>query len=941
VSRPPLAQVTESYPSGHWRVYARPYGEAKVDITFVRGVKTKVTSLTTTDPFGPAAGSLTFPAISYLDAVGSGDLAWCVPNVDIDVVWTSPEYTDVDDDGEEYTVGSYDAYTWEGYAAEWDFGDADAAGGLTIPLVGALHQADNYLAKPEYPYQPLPYEYAIITALDDCGDRRWAETRGKTKGKWLSIIGWAKGPVTGQVSVHVTNHGFDARDRVAVLNVASAKGTVNNGIYTIVSVPDVNHFVVKAPRAAVGKSVSKQGNVFVEVATIFPDWWTTVFNRYDTVAYPADKTFLLPTGVSHGQKWSGMLTRDTGKFDQLLSAYIQGLLSNMHTLRGQFTLLLDKGRVPYLTHREHLHAPNAATLVVDALWPGVKVNPRIDHTQQIGVVYAQGKATNGDTYTGMQVTADGSRTWYDPAASRRQVHPQAQNPWLDRRVMRKEVMVNYSDGLDEQEAKKASADHLQRFADPGVTATITLSVDPVLNLVVDADGNVTGGQPVPRQMIQAGQSIQVKGLFGKEAGVLFHITEANLSEDSTMSLTVDSLYRDHLTVDQVRKRGHDSLVPYRVLSTSGQYDPRIPDLLYPWSYAKGSGVIPYGGAPLFTKFGPAKVAKGTVADPYAVPFPWTPYTTAYPPKSNPSMYIRVPPSDHQNASNNWANAYNRLNTSGRFTPYYTVLAAAGEIKLFQIAAYDKDGNVKAVPFHVSLWYLPVSYLSMPRIPSAGWVVKTKNATASVSSSSHTITVTGLPKGHGFSIGDSVALYTTKKVAAINGTWSVATVSSTGMTIDRGSNAGVTTSSKCQVSAQKLLDTLEFSYDAGQNYPFFPQAWEKILPNGQTPTYLSLTQAASGNPVIYGAGTGYEKCGYWPGSGSDHDLVTGMFSDESGFSFDFRGQSQGIDALKTPAQNQSGKTPFTHVRAFVMIYCDEDTAASTYFLGRAFRKEYQG
>ena len=87
MTRPPLAGVVESYPAGHWAVFARPVGGARTDITFVRGAKTKVASLTSTDPGGPAAGSLSFGAVSYLDALGTGDLAWCVPNVDVDVVW--------------------------------------------------------------------------------------------------------------------------------------------------------------------------------------------------------------------------------------------------------------------------------------------------------------------------------------------------------------------------------------------------------------------------------------------------------------------------------------------------------------------------------------------------------------------------------------------------------------------------------------------------------------------------------------------------------------------------------------------------------------------------------------------------------------------------------------------------------------------------------------
>ena len=47
---------------------------------------------------------------------------------------------------------------------------------------------------------------------------------------------------------------------------------------------------------------------------------------------------------------------------------------------------------------------------------------------------------------------------------------------------------------------------------------MTLTTDPRLALMVDADGNVTGDTPVPRQTIHAGMSIQVHGLFGRRRG---------------------------------------------------------------------------------------------------------------------------------------------------------------------------------------------------------------------------------------------------------------------------------------------------------------------------------------------------------------------------------------------------------------------------------------
>jgi hypothetical protein len=380
-----------------------------------------------------------------------------------------------------------------------------------------------------------------------------------------------------------------------------------------------------------------------------------------------------------------------------------------------------------------------------------------------------------------------------------------------------------------------------------------------------------------------------------------------------------------------------------MLSTAGTYDPKIPDLLYPWSYEKGSGVIPFEAARLFTKFGPSRAKNyAGVTDPFAVPFPWTPYTRAYPPKSNPKFYIRCFPADHANANMNWANGFVTANTT-RFRPYVCQLAAAGEIKLFQIAAYDVNGNVKAVPFHVSLWYQQVSYTSMPMIPQAGTKTVTKAATSTTVAGNHTLTITHLPKGHGLTPGEQIYVDTAGKAPAADGTQLVATAGTTSVTATLPVAPTVSRTVRATIS-DPYAAPLQYPYDAGQHYPFFWQAWEQILPDGRTPTtpqYLPASQSR----LIYGVGTYYEKAGYWPGSSSDADRVTGMFADESGFSFDFRtsatGLASGVDVRQTAAQNQAGTNAPLRVRAFVMIYCDADPDQPTFFLGRAFRKEFSG
>ena len=72
-----------------------------------------------------------------IDILWNGDLPPAYPSAGQAGVWT-PQWR------------------WEGYIASFSWDPC-----LTIECVGAMRQLDNYLAKPEYPTRPLPYEWAI------------------------------------------------------------------------------------------------------------------------------------------------------------------------------------------------------------------------------------------------------------------------------------------------------------------------------------------------------------------------------------------------------------------------------------------------------------------------------------------------------------------------------------------------------------------------------------------------------------------------------------------------------------------------------------------------------------------------------------------------------------------------------------------------------------
>jgi hypothetical protein len=594
--RPLIANPATNEAGGAWQVFvyanersATDRFSPTTDLTFFRGVPTEVLSIGTSDPFGPSSATLKFPRITYFDRMGTGDLWWCTPESSVDICWV---------------VGDEVVYAWEGFFTSFEYGEAAAGSELTITCQGALLQLDHYLAKPEYTYQPIPFERAIARQMENRPDLRLGPL-------WID----------------------------------------------------------------------------------WPPWWTLVYKPD-----PANvrRPWMQPVGVAVGNRWTGMVTRDTGTWSQVLTGYIQTLLQSMQTDRGQFTMLLDRYRQPVLTHRDRLYVPNDSTLIVDLLHPGVALSLVEDHSQKLNTVFVTGQSRSGSKFTGMTVSNDGRTVAYRPFAARRNTHPTDKtNPWLSTATMRREVQLNAPDGMGESDALVLAKSHLQRYSHPGSTGSITLSIDPKQD-----------GRPFPRQAIAAGMSLGLVGLHGSEEPTMFHITESSYS-GNTASLTVDSRFRDQLTVAEVRLRGADSLKPQRMLTTV-DWQPNVPDLLFPWSYELGAGYIPFGSEKLFRGINNYEA------------FPWANWAKAHPPGKAEwrQMYLRIPWRTKNNSNYNWsAHTWDFIADppaapdvpppvgvkSRTFAATPVLLSQAGASKLIEIAAFDMYGNILPVSFHFSLW----------------------------------------------------------------------------------------------------------------------------------------------------------------------------------------------------------------------------------------------
>jgi len=917
----PTMSGTTPTDSGYWRIIVDPkpsaYTNEEVDVTFVRGAATTVTSLSTTDPFGPAAATLVFTSVTLLDTPGTGDLSWLVPEANVDICWMEPQTPGVDPTEADIV------YRWEGYFVSFEYGEDDAGGTLTVACNGAMKQMDNYLAYPEHLTQPISYEYAIERQFD---------TASRPDSRLRNCIPFKE---------------------------------------TALTDPDF---------AFLGNNPN---NIFLQASY-------QNYNSKDAIYNKTMSKYYKPINLNDGDIWSGLLTRSTGNFEPVLSNYIQNLLESMHTPYGSFTLLLKEGRQPYFKHRTRLTVPAEDTLIVDILWPGVKLSVTQDFTQKVNVVYGSGKALNGDTFTNISYDSSGSRSTYLPFAYKKENYPKVtSNEFFNKNKMSKEVSLNFWSGLDTADAKLVAEKHLELFSEPGITAQLTLNVDLQLS----------DGTGVARQTLTAGRSILVKGLFGNQQGVLFHVTEHSYSgSDNTVTLTLDSKYRNQLTVQEVRMRGKDSMVISRLLGV-GQFKPNIDDLLFPWSYEQGSGFVPVGSKFLWESANRANISIGD--------FPWSNLTTNFPPAGfnssnvddSSSHYVALSgPADTTNADKNWTSAIP------------VMFASAGSIASVRFVAVKADGTPYNVPFHVSLWYESsdgasgLSYYATPSLPAPASSTNVARATNAKTKNSPASNVSGIltlakVENKGSKAGTITATLKLSNASAkiftqltnsgkiqIKDTKNIKNASTQFFTIISSDSVTrtikfyVKTSNAASFNQNKILtETVKnicfisgysstprdagfipegFSYKWGQHYPFYSKAWEKIEAEGKT--YTDDSYVGSNTPIA-GWGTFYELAGFYPNNGGiqQYAPATGLFSDDTPFSFDFTSlTTDNVISSDTPTQNTNPSTDGTyganekkHASGNALIYCDQEyddvtgtlvpRTESVYFIGRLYRQNPGG
>ena len=589
---------------GYFIVVFTTPGQVPTDVTYFRNTPVVVESYSSGDPFSDSVAVISFPQITGMDNLGTGELGWLHGNANVDIY-----YIDSNDPGSvvisslnqkkelDYPTSTVllpaDKAVFQGFVASFETSQTESEASMSVQCQGALLQIDRLTTKPTYPRQPSLYEKQI----------------------------WD----------------------------------------------------VMSPKKHPSLRIKELGE------PIWPDGWNTLF----PTGLP---NVFTPTGGKPGQKITGYWDRGTGDFTQT-SQYILSKLNNMYTQDDSgvkpgdnWTILMGPNRKPRLQVRSSEAEP---ILELNYGQIGATFSLSSDLTTAVTTVFGHGIGLDGVAWDSRDIAPDGSSTIWTPIAFKNSAYPESvNNPSFYKGAILNETYISY-DNLNQQQASQTAQLKLRQFSEPGWTGTVTLSVEPVF----------LTEEYTSRWQLKAGFSIRIKNFLGTGShGMIFHVAQVSANpQDGTVELTVDTNYRDLLSLDQVQARQRDPLTPTKLLRL-GQTSVIINDQWAPWSKRLGSGCLPTRSKDFFTD---------NVSG-----FPWTEQVSKYPPSTHPHFYVRV-------------NA-NARNSKDRWSFFTFVLSENGTASLTELVAYKADGTRAKVEFHFGIYdYEGLDSITTNNMPHLG------------------------------------------------------------------------------------------------------------------------------------------------------------------------------------------------------------------------------
>lgn len=669
------------------------------DVTFVRDAPTQITEMGESDPFGPDTATLVFPTVTGFDSFGEGGtVPWMRDYENVDIYFlpctedswsgfhghteqtvlnplTNSTYLYVHEYNQD---GSLVEPLWEGWFAQI----TPTTTQTTVLCKGALYQLDRYYAKPIHPLRPKPIEQMIARYFDP--------TR---RGLWTQALE------------------MDWTDLTRV--------------YT-----QWDH----------NRLTSQGGIIYTPTATYDP--------AYGSVPVGGD-----PSEMQLGHPWTTWLTRQTGDWSKALTGYIQSQLGLMYAIPDEFlreyngvtepswgpnitngdqwTITMDAGRKPRMYLRRQQKSP---TVILQYGAPGVTDNLAREAEQGYNVVFGQGTGADGiewneivpiddasfitwaplfpeadadNLYVGWERGNDLSENYDGYAAQRERELGQA---------VSERYISDFPSGVNEDDARQIARMLVDRDSDPGWTGSIVLKID-----AKDSSGNA-----LSRWRIKPGDVVLLQHFQGHATATQgvnkFHVSRVvRRPMTGEVELTVDTKFRDQLSVQHAIASGKDSLSI--VLSNrTGQMMNNVQDLLAPWSPNKGAGVMPTSSYKRWTRTesfpyeGFTTTVGNRPRDLFKAAFRGT--NSGFPGGSHQVVKMIETPNGGDSSTLSLENTLEgplethglyipvqagAVNKSRRWAFFPVLLSAAGTIYRTEFAAYDRDGNLAPVEFSVTMY----------------------------------------------------------------------------------------------------------------------------------------------------------------------------------------------------------------------------------------------
>ncbi|MCW2545367.1 MAG: peptidoglycan-binding protein [Frankiales bacterium] len=503
------------------------------DVSQFRGIPTLVKNWESNEPGGDVNAVIVFPAITAHDHVGSGDLAWLRDRAHVEL-WR----VRTDGTRKRLWVGQHNIG-----ASDYD----DTSSTFTSTCIGALYQADDAVQLAGFDTTERDIGVVIPDALTSVVSRDYQACPRVTTG--------IKTRQRGAGTPRLTGYCFDLLATATAANGLDQWTVTNDGWQPRMRLKDRStvHCTMRAGQA--GLAVQLRGDVSSAPKVILGEGTRADGMRWRNTKYPNQRLddaplFPLDPGA-HFSPGGG-----TGGFAAL--AYE----------------MRDNG---YRMYSGDTYDSRDEDEIRDAqARGGVTVNGQVNANTWATIF---GVGSNVGSTAGAFQAPLVLIPLVDPYLWDVRGRKLGPNPAYNPNVPRIERYESMGEGIDLATGKLSARRELARTSVHKQFGTLVLTGDP---------------NEMSRHEIRAGMNFLLQGHHGSDR--MLHIAGASvdwLSDKQPVTLTVDELNRDLLTLQQLIGRNRESATdPTRRPSSQRRRSREITDTLTPWDGEAGAGRIP-------------------------------------------------------------------------------------------------------------------------------------------------------------------------------------------------------------------------------------------------------------------------------------------------------------------------------------------------------------